>query len=164
MYKLIPAIICGMLLIACSSSPHYDSKTSSVKMADNRVDLNDTGKVKDILNQQYADWRYVKHRMGGMSKKGIDCSGLVYKTYRSKFGIELPRSTEYQSEVGQSIKKSQLKAGDMVFFKTGFKTRHVGMYIDKGDFLHVSSSKGVMISNMKNPYWDDAYWKSRRLQ
>jgi len=52
----------------------------------------------------------------------------------------------------------------MVFFKTGFNTRNVGMYIDKGDFLHVSSSKGVMISNMKDPYWDDAYWKSRRLQ
>jgi len=96
MYKLISVILCGMLLISCSSSPRYESKTPSAKMAEKRVDLNDTGKVKKILNQQYADWRYVKHRMGGMSKKGIDCSGLVYKTYRSKFGIDVPRSTEYQ--------------------------------------------------------------------
>jgi lipoprotein Spr/probable lipoprotein NlpC len=164
MYKLVPVIICGMLLVACSSAPHYDSKISSVKVAEKRVDLNNTGKVKKILNQQYADWRHVKHRMGGMSKKGIDCSGLVYKTYRTKFGIDLPRSTEYQSQAGRSINQSQLKAGDLVFFKTGFKTRHVGMYIDKGDFLHVSSSKGVMISNMGNPYWHSAYWKSQRLQ
>ena len=163
MYKLLAAIICGTLLIACSSAPRYDSKLSSVKLAEKRVDLNNTSKVKKVLNQQYADWRHVKHRMGGMSKKGIDCSGLVYKTYLTKFGIEVPRSTEYQSQAGRSIKKSQLKAGDMVFFKTGFKVRHVGMYIDKGNFLHVSSSKGVMISNMENPYWRSAYWKSRRF-
>jgi len=164
MYKLMPAFVCGMLLIACSATPRYALKTPSVKMAEKRVDLNNTSKVKKILNQQYADWRHVGHRMGGMSKSGIDCSGLVYKTYRAKFGIDVPRSTEYQSQVGQSIKKSQLKAGDMVFFKTGFKTRHVGMYIDEGNFLHVSSSKGVMISNLKNPYWVDTYWKSQRVQ
>ena len=164
MYKLLPVLICGMLLIACSSAPRYDTKKSSLKMAVKHVDLNNTTEVKKILNQQYADWRHVKHRMGGISKKGIDCSGLVYKTYRTKFGIDVPRSTEYQSKAGRSIKQSQLKAGDMVFFKTGFKSRHVGMYIDNGNFLHVSSSKGVMISNMEDPYWHSAYWKSQRLQ
>ena len=164
MIKLISALICGFLLVACSSTPHYDSRSSSVKLAEKPVDLNNTAIVKDILTQQYADWRHVQHRMGGMSKTGIDCSGLVYRTYRSKFGIDVPRSTEFQSQVGQSINKSQLKAGDMVFFKTGFNTRHVGLYIDKGEFLHVSSSKGVMISNLETPYWDDVYWKSQRLQ
>jgi len=164
MRQLIPVLICGIFLVACSSTPHHDSISSSVKLAEKRVDLNNTAIVKDILTQQYADWRHVQHRMGGMSKTGIDCSGLVYRTYRSKFGIDVPRSTESQSRAGQSINKSQLKAGDMVFFKTGFKTRHVGLYIDKGDFLHVSSSKGVMISNLETPYWDDTYWKSQRLQ
>ena len=164
MYKLISTCVCGILLVACSSAASYNSKTSTIKLAEKRVDLSNTRQVKKILDQQYTEWRDVKHHMGGMSKNGIDCSGLVYKTFRTKFGINVPRSTEHQSHTGQSIKKSQLKAGDMVFFKTGFKTRHVGMYIDKGDFLHVSSSKGVMISNMKNPYWNDAYWKSQRVQ
>jgi len=132
-------------------------------MAEKRLDLSDTTKVKKLLNQQYTDWRHVKHSMGGMSKKGIDCSALVYRTYREKFGINVPRSTEYQAQAGRSIKKGQLKAGDMVFFKTGFKTRHVGLYIEKGNFLHVSSSKGVMISNIEEPYWSSAYWKSQRL-
>ncbi|MDH5767245.1 MAG: NlpC/P60 family protein [Gammaproteobacteria bacterium] len=152
-----------MLLIACSSSPRYGTSVPSVKLAEKRVDLNNTEKVKKILKQQYADWRHVKHRMGGISKKGIDCSGLVYRTFRSRFGIDVPRATEHQSDTGKSVKKSQLRAGDMVFFKTGLFTRHVGMYIDKGDFLHVSSSKGVMVSNMKSPYWQNAYWQSRRL-
>ncbi len=163
MIKLMSAIICAMLLTACSSSPVYNSKISTVKMAVKRVDLNDTAEVKHVLNQQHAEWRRVKYRLGGLSSKGIDCSGLVYRTYRSKFGINVPRSTRYQSQVGKHVNKSQLKAGDLVFFKTGITTRHVGMYIDKGDFLHVSSSRGVMISNIENPYWSNTYWKSRRL-
>ena len=163
MYKIVVILVCAMLLTACSSAPYYGSKNSSVKVADKRVDFSDTRKIKLILNQQYKDWRHAQHRMGGISKKGVDCSGLVYQTYRAKFGFDMPRSTEYQSEVGRSIKQSQLRAGDMVFFKTGIFTRHVGMYIDKGRFLHVSSSKGVMISNLKDSYWKSAYWKARRI-
>ena len=164
MYKFIVVTICSVLIVACSSAPYQGSNNPTVKIASQRVDLSNTSKVKNILNQQYASWRNVKHRMGGMSKNGIDCSGLVYKTYRTKFGIDVPRSTEYQSQIGKSIKQSQLRAGDMVFFKTGITMRHVGMYIDKGNFLHVSSGKGVMISNLSNPYWSDAYWKSQRIQ
>ena len=164
MYKFLVIIYCGMLLMACVSAPYQDPKNAPVKMAGQRVDLNDTDKVKQILNQQYNDWRQVQHRMGGLSKSGIDCSGLVYSTYRSKFGIDVPRSTEYQSQAGRSVKQGQLRAGDMVFFKTGFKARHVGMYIDKGNFLHVSSSKGVIISSLDHPYWSSAYWKWQRFK
>ena len=164
MYKLVVVFICAMLLTACSSAPYYGSKNPSIKVAGKRVDLSDTEEIKQILNQQYKDWSHVQHRMGGLSKKGIDCSGLVYQTYRTKFGFDMPRSTEYQSKVGRSVQQGQLRAGDMVFFKTGITTRHVGMYIDKGNFLHASSSKGVMISNLQDPYWTSAYWKARRVQ
>ena len=164
MYKLVTAFVCTMLLAACSTTPYHGSKDPAVKVTGQRVDLSDTHQVKQILNQQYKDWRHVQHRLGGMSKNGIDCSGLVYQTYRTKLGIAMPRSTEYQSKVGRSIAKSQLRAGDMVFFKTGIFTRHVGMYIDEGDFLHVSSSKGVMISSLENPYWTSTYWKAKRVQ
>ena len=164
MYKLVVVFVCAMLLTACSSVPYYGSKNPSVKVAGKRADFSDTPKIKQTLNQQYKDWRHVQHRMGGTSKKGIDCSGLVYRTYRTKFGFDMPRSTEYQSKVGRSIQQSQLRAGDMVFFKTGIFTRHVGMYIDKGNFLHVSSSKGVMISNLEDSYWTSAYWKAQRIQ
>lgn len=164
MYKHFVVFICLILLTACASAPYHGAKNSSIKVAEKSVDLGDTHKIKQVLNQQYKDWRYVQHRMGGTSKKGIDCSGLVYRTYRSKFGFDMPRSTEYQSEIGQSIPQSKLRAGDMVFFKTGIFTRHVGMYVDKGNFLHVSKSKGVMMSNLENPYWRSAYWKAQRVQ
>ena len=164
MHKLVLVFICAMLLTACSSVPYSGSKSPSVKVAEKRVNFNDTHKIKQILNQQYKDWRHVQHRMGGISKKGVDCSGLVYQTYRAKLGFDMPRSTDYQSKVGRSVQQKQLRAGDMVFFKTGIFSRHVGMYIDKGKFLHVSSSKGVMISSLKYPYWTSAYWKARRIQ
>ena len=164
MYKVITLIISLILLASCSSTKNvYHPELPSVVIAAQRVELNDTAKVKHILNQQFSRWRNVKYRFGGLSSSGIDCSGFVYKTYREKLGIEVPRTTEYQSKVGKRINKSQLKSGDLVFFKTGIMTRHVGMYIDNGNFLHVSSSKGVIISNMKNPYWLSVYWQSRRL-
>ena len=153
-----------MLLPACSSAPYYGSTKSSVKVAEIRIDLSDSRKVKQILNQQYKDWRHVQHRMGGLSKNGIDCSGLVYQTYRAKLGINMPRSTKVQSKTGRAIQQEELRTGDLVFFKTGIFTRHVGMYIDKGNFLHVSSSQGVIISNLEAPYWHSAYWKAQRIK
>jgi probable lipoprotein NlpC len=164
MNKRVVIIICTILLTSCSSAPYYSSNDTSITVSDTRVDLNDSDKVKQILNQQYNDWRHVQHRIGGISKNGIDCSGLVYQTYRTKLGINMPRSTEYQSKTGQAIKQEQLRAGDLVFFKTGLFTRHVGMYIDKGNFLHVSTRNGVMISNLEDPYWNDTYWKANRIQ
>ena len=163
MYRLLSAIVGVMLLTACSSTPRYDPAMAPVETVSSRAELQNTRKVITALNQQYVDWRHVKYRMGGLSKSGIDCSGLVYKTYRKKFGIDLPRSTEYQSKTGQAIKRNQLKAGDLVFFKTGISRRHVGIYMEKGNFLHVSSSRGVKISNLENSYWRSKYWTSRRL-
>lgn len=164
MNKLLLLFVYAILLSACASSPYNGSDKPQIKVSEASVDLSDSDKVKQILNQQYKDWRHVRHSMGGMSKKGIDCSGLVYQTYKTKFGVDIPRSTEHQSKVGQKIKQQQLRAGDLVFFKTGIFKRHVGLYINDGEFLHVSSSKGVMISNLEDPYWNSAYWKAQRVQ
>jgi probable lipoprotein NlpC len=164
MFKLVVVIACVMLLASCASAPCHGPGNPAIKVAAKRVDLSDTHKTKQILDQQYLNWRHVRYRMGGLSKNGIDCSGLVYLTYRTKFGIAMPRSTQYQSNTGRTIRKDQLRSGDLVFFKTGFSTRHVGMYIDKGRFLHVSTSKGVMISSLNNSYWASRYWKAQRVQ
>lgn len=115
------------------------------------------------LNAQHQEWRGTKHQLGGLSKYGVDCSGFVYLTFLQKFSINLPRTTQLQSKQGSYIPRQQLKAGDLVFFKTGIKVRHVGIYIDNNQFLHASTSKGVMISNLDNRYWNKAYWQARRI-
>jgi len=98
-----------------------------------------------------------------MSKKGIDCSAFVYLTYKDRFGITLPRNTYHQARTGKEIDQSLLKSGDLVFFQVDANTRHVGIYLDQGQFMHVSAKKGVTVSSMDNRYWAKRYWKSVRV-
>ncbi|MCW9005439.1 MAG: NlpC/P60 family protein [Gammaproteobacteria bacterium] len=151
------------VLSSCAgSSVRHTAKVNIIP--GKKIDLNDTVKVRKILKSQHHEWKSVKHRLGGLSKQGVDCSGLVYVTYLSKLGIRIPRSTELQSSIGEPVKQKQLKPGDLVFFKTGLKQRHVGIYMGDKQFLHASSSKGVTVSSLANVYWGRSYWKARRIQ
>lgn len=119
--------------------------------------------IISALNYQYNGWRGVPYKEGGLTKKGIDCSGYVHLTFKQRFGIETPRSTKALSSYGRAVGRRELQAGDLVFFKTGWKTRHVGIYMYDGRFMHASTSSGVMVSSLDEEYWDDAYWHSRRV-
>lgn len=153
-------ILALALLAGCSHAPqrHAPSYATGTK-----VDLHDSSTVRDVLYAQYYDWKGVKYEIGGLSKKGIDCSGFVYVTFKSKLGVVLPRTTESQVEKGKSVDKDELRPGDLVFFKTGWFERHVGIYVGGGRFLHASTSSGVTISRLKDDYWKSAYWKARRV-
>ena len=70
---------------------------------------------------------------------------------------------DVQAELGRDIDKNQLRAGDLVFFKTGISVRHVGVYLEDGRFLHASTKHGVIISRLSETYWKSAYWKAKRL-
>ena len=160
-YLFLFLLVAGMSSCA-SSSVRYAEKVTVV--AGKAIDLNDAEKVRKILKSQHQEWKSVKHRLGGLSKNGVDCSGLVYVTYLSKLGIRLPRTTELQSSMGMPVNQNQLKPGDLLFFKTGLKQRHVGIYMGNRQFLHASSSKGVTVSRLDNVYWGRSYWKARRVQ
>jgi probable lipoprotein NlpC len=62
------------------------------------------------------------------------------------------------------VSRAALRTGDLVFFKTGIFIRHVGVYLERGRFLHASTSQGVMISEMGDAYWKLRYWKARRIE
>ena len=152
----------SLLLAGCSAStgPRPTARATSLG---NEIDLNDSSRVKKALYAQHSEWRGTRYKMGGLSKKGIDCSGFAYQTFRSRLGYQLPRTTESQSKLGKTVSRRDLRAGDLVFFKTGITVRHVGMYLENGKFLHASTSRGVMISNLDNVYWKKKYWKAQRL-
>ncbi len=95
--------------------------------------------------------------------KGIDCSGFVQRTFREQFGLELPRSTYEQQEMGKSVSRSNLRTGDLVLFRAGSTGRHVGIYIGNNQFVHASTSSGVIISSMNEPYWKKRYNEARRV-
>ena len=125
--------------------------------------LGSSSEVRSALLEQYQEWRGVPYRSGGQSRRGVDCSGFVQLTFRERFGLELPRDTHQQSRLGAPISTHGLQPGDLVFFNTGRRTQHVGIFIEDGQFLHASTSKGVIISDLDNPYWRKTYWQSRRL-
>lgn len=115
------------------------------------------------LHRQYAEWQGTQYQLVGLSRKGVDCSGFVYLTFQKQFGINLPRTTAGQASLGSKISRKKLQVGDLVFFKTGKRFYHVGIYMEGHRFLHASSSKGVVVSSLDNPYWQNSYWLSRRL-
>lgn len=117
----------------------------------------------DKLLQRYAAWEGTRYRIGGLSRKGIDCSGFVYLTYQELLGVDLPRSADLQASLGQEVAEKELRTGDLVFFKTGRRGRHVGIYLDGGRFMHASSTRGVTISSLDDRYWARKYWKATRL-
>jgi cell wall-associated NlpC family hydrolase len=155
----IACILAAAALVGCAHTPQRPpSYTTGTK-----IDMHDSSTVHDILYAQYYDWKGVKYEIGGLSRHGIDCSGFVYVTFKSKLGIVLPRTTEAQVEKGKSVDKDELRPGDLVFFKTGWFERHVGIYVGHGRFLHASTSSGVTISRLGDSYWKSAYWKARRI-
>lgn len=114
------------------------------------------------LLEHYQVWRGVPYQLGGMSRQGVDCSGFVYLAYSDLFGVMLPRTTQAQSKVGPKVNRSALAPGDLVFFRTGRRLRHVGIVIDQQRFLHASTRRGVMISDLDDRYWSARFWKATR--
>ena len=130
--------------------------------ADETLSENDVKDMNQEIMDFYNEWKNVKYRFGGNSKKGIDCSAFTQRIYKEKFDIKIPRSTRTQVKVGKEVKRSDLELGDLIFFKTGKIDRHVGVYMGNGDFMH-ASIKGVKFSKVDKPFYKKAYWTSRRI-
>jgi len=153
-FSIYSIFIFSLLLSACAGNPSNKKLT----------EISPSHNVTKALYTQYSEWKSVKYQWGGLSKSGIDCSGFVHLTFADKFNIKLPRTTKQQVNSGITInRQSELKPGDLVFFKTGFYQRHVGIYLKNRKFLHVSTSKGVTLSHLDNSYWRKKYWKAIRI-
>jgi cell wall-associated NlpC family hydrolase len=121
------------------------------------------GQIQKQLEAEYQRWQGTRHRMGGSSYSGVDCSGFVKAVYKNIFRMDLPRTTKAQATLGRPVEKTDLHAGDLVFFKPPSYPRHVGIYLSNSEFVHASKTKGVTISRMDPYYWDKYFWTARRL-
>ncbi|SDO48676.1 NlpC/P60 family protein [Desulforhopalus singaporensis] len=122
------------------------------------------GDLKIRIDAYIGQWLGVPYRLGGTSSSGVDCSGFAMLTYRELFGKNLPRTVNEQARMGVRVKRESLRPGDLVFFKTGFFSRHVGIYYGEGSFVHASSSRGVVKSSIHDPYWQKRYWQAKRFE
>ena len=117
-------------------------------------------KLVEYIHQWYA----VPYRIGGTSKEGIDCSAFVQGLANDAFAVQLPRTSREQAAFCSEIDRSQLQEGDLVFFNTSGGISHVGLYINNNKFVHASTSNGVIISDLDEPYWQRRFVKAGRIK
>jgi cell wall-associated NlpC family hydrolase len=157
---LLLAALCTALLQGCAGNGVTEPPTPISVQPQSGTEQQTVSQLYELHRQ----WRGTPYRYGGSSRNGIDCSALIQSGFRQHFNQELPRTTEGLLVVGDIISADELRAGDLVFFKTGSFGRHAGIYIENGRFLHASTSKGVIISDMKTPFWKRHYWTARRIE
>tara|TARA_R110002124_G_scaffold265418_1_gene432169 strand:+ start:646 stop:1143 length:498 start_codon:yes stop_codon:yes gene_type:complete len=156
---------CSLILLfaSCKSSSVFATKTErkenreSQKLVDNILDS-----AKENLGAPY--------KTAGTTKNGYDCSGLVVSTF-SKYDISLARTSYNQAKQGIILGKNlkTAKKGDLIFFKTNGRSQinHVGIVTEVNDdellFIHTSTSKGVIISSTKEPYYQKTFVQLNRI-
>jgi len=108
------------------------------------------------------------YRFGGTSpKNGLDCSGLVNYVYRDIHNVKLPRTSRELAQLkGPKVARSDLKAGDLVFFKTGQRSGidHVAIYLGNDRFVHAPrSGESVRVDHLSKPYWNKRFASAKRV-
>ncbi|WP_026294010.1 C40 family peptidase [Saccharibacillus kuerlensis] len=144
MKKKLTAAVMGLAIafsVATTGNAHADSQLDNV--------------IDTTLGTPY--------RTAGTSLNGFDCSGFTSYVF-DKLGIDLPRQSSAQYGAGTKVSKSDLRAGDLVFFNTnGRGISHVGIYVGNGKFAHASSSNGVRYDSLSSSYYANRYVGASRV-
>ncbi|WP_245676756.1 C40 family peptidase [Bacillus solimangrovi] len=126
--------------------------------------VTDASSKVDNLIEISNKYKGVPYSWGGTTPNGFDCSGYTQYVFK-KAGITLPRTSDQQYNIGTPVSKSNLEKGDLVFFST-YRSgpSHNGIYIGDGKFIHSSTSSGVIISSINDPfYWGARYIGARKV-
>lgn len=178
-YLILLFAVCQLLVTNCSRQLYPDASYNNVRSQAERNKLKEflekgTGKVINTRNASPDNiigtarkFLGVPHCMGGKTMKCTDCSGLLVAVF-GNYGISLPHNSEEQARFGKIIKNiNDLKKGDLVFFIRSYKTNnfitHSGIFIGDNKFIHTSSSVGVTITPMSDPYWKEKFLFGTRV-
>ncbi len=142
--KKLTAAVMGLAIafsVASAGNAHADSQLDNV--------------IDSVVGTPY--------RTAGTTPNGFDCSGFTSYVF-DKLNINLPRQSSSQYSAGSKVDKSDLRAGDLVFFNTnGRGISHVGIYVGNGKFAHSSSSNGVRYDSLGSSYYAERYVGAARV-
>lgn len=152
-YQTVLYLLCIILLSSCAVG-------KKAKIRQRKV---------DTIISTARSYIGTPYKWGGTQRTGMDCSGLLYVSFKSA-GITIPRVSKAQSKEGKKVKLRKLKEGDLVFFAMGKRRRkitHVGLVTEvRGpgnvQFIHASSSLGVIEANIHTNYYTKKFRKARR--
>ena len=163
--KALFILIASLLMISCGSSKNIPHQKKSKKVASSTKKPT----VADKIVWTAVTYKGVPYKFGGMSKRGMDCSGLIYASFKQR-NVLIPRTSRAMYAEGTTLALRKVQRGDLLFFKTAKKSgqiNHVGLItsVKNGDirFIHSTSSKGVIVSSLHNTYWKRAFVKAKRL-
>jgi len=147
--------ILSFIFTSCSSTRNSTKSTRKYSKSDKII-------------QHAVAYKGTRYKFGGTTKRGMDCSGLIYVAFK-KERIQLPRVSRAMATKGKKVSLRNVKRGDLLFFKTSRKNRinHVGLVtsVKKGiiRFIHSTTSRGVIVSSLSEKYWKRAYTKAKRV-
>ncbi|MCH9660549.1 MAG: C40 family peptidase [Bacteroidetes bacterium] len=164
MKKLFLLWLLSLVLTACGSS----RKTTDTRVIGGSTTTASSKRIANVVQHARA-FEGTRYKYGGTDKRGMDCSGLIYVSYKSE-NIALPRVSRDMATKGIKIQLKETRKGDLVFFQTNKNKKvinHVGLVVasKKGDikFIHSTSSKGVIVSSLEERYWKNAFVQVRRI-
>jgi len=154
MNKVIPFVLASLIMSCTSGRINRPARVFSSN--------------KDIVCNNIISaskpWMGAPYKYGGTSYEGVDCSGFVQQIYLQVFDIKLPRTTETMYAKGSFVREGWLNCADLLFFKNvrGGGVDHVGIYIGNNKFVHASTSRGVVISDLTSDYYSKHFVSARR--
>lgn len=167
--KAIVLILLAVLQICCLSSCHTSKKNQSNQVDQEKGILKvvpPDKQQKKIIDEAYT-WLGTPYKYAASEKgQATDCSGMVMKVYETVTGEKLPRNSAKQAEYCIEKDSDDVATGDLVFFATGKdadKISHVGIIVDSENFIHASSSKGVVVSKFSNNYYKRTFKRFGRV-
>lgn len=169
MKKIVLLLLLLITFSSCRSSKRIVTTKSKTVKIDSRSRKSSKNPKADNVVDYALKFDGVKYKYGGTTKKGMDCSGLVVTSFNSE-DVPLPRSTGDLVVTGDWIDLKKVDKGDLLFFATSKNSRsvnHVGIVTEARngnvEFIHASTSSGVMISNLAEKYWYFAFVQARRV-
>ena len=172
MNKFAMLLVFFVCLSSCKSKKTVvTKKTRSVRIDKNpntRIAENIPKSISKIIDNAKS-FEGTRYKYGGTTKRGMDCSGLIYTSFL-KEDIPMPRTTKTLSNYGEWVDVKEVKEGDLLFFatkKNSRKVNHVGLVTETRpgyvEFIHSTTSRGVITSNLSERYWYLAYVQARRV-